>query len=126
MGFAYPGSDKFKVVDLNLGWDKRHENPTGGFYWEAVRDAIIKPALEASYYHHRKSDKILLHGDRCTDEKFQKVLREVVERALENNPEIFELDPVFSAARGAAEMAKRVHWNYNQTNSNTGTMGNDL
>ena len=82
--------------------------------------------MEASYYHHRKTDKILLHGDHSTDEQFQKVLREVVERALENNPEIFELDPVFSAARGAAEMAKRVHWNYNQTNSNTGAMGNDL
>jgi hypothetical protein len=68
----------------------------------------------------------LLHGDHSTNEQFQKVLREVVERALENNPEIFELDPVFSAARGAAEMAKRVHWNYNQTNSNTGAMGNDL
>lgn len=46
--------------------------------------------------------------------------------ALENTPEIFELDPVFSAARGAAEMAKRVHWNYNQTNSGTGIMGTDL
>lgn len=126
MGFAYPGSDIFKVIDLNLGWDKRHEHPIGDFYWEAVRDAIIKPAVEASYYHHRKTEKILLHGDHSTNEQFQKVLREVVERALENNPEIFELDPVFSAARGAAEMAKRVHWNYNQTNSNTGAMGNDL
>jgi hypothetical protein len=124
-GFAYPGSDIFKVVDLKLGWDKRHEHPIGDFYWEAVRDAIIKPAVEASYYHHRKTDKILLHGDHSTD-GHQKVLREVVEKALENIPDIFELDPVFSAVRGVAEMAKSVHWNYNQTNSNTGTMGNDL
>ena len=126
MGFAYPGSDKFKVVDLNLGWDKRHENPVAKYYWEAVKDAIIKPAVEASYYSHRKTDTILLHGDHSTDERFQKVLREVVVRAQENTPEIFELDPVFSAARGAAEMAKRVHWSYNQTNSGTGTMGAHL
>jgi len=32
MGFAYPGSDKFKFVDLNLGWDKRDENPNDNYY----------------------------------------------------------------------------------------------
>ena len=89
------------------------------------RDVIIKQALEASYYHHRTSDKILLHGDHSTDDRFQKVLRGVLERALENAPEMFGLDPTLSAARSAAEMAKRVHWNYNQTNSGTGTMGTD-
>lgn len=40
---------------------------------------------------------------------------EKLQKGLENTPEIFELDPVFAAARVAAEMAKRVHWNYNQT-----------
>ena len=88
-------------------------------------DAIIKPALEAIYYHHRTTDKTLLHGDHSTNEMFQKVLREVVDMTLEYTPEIFELDPGFSAVRGAAEMAKRVHWVYNQTNSGTGIMGTD-
>jgi hypothetical protein len=126
MGFAFPASDQVKFVDLNLGWDKRNDNPSDDYYWEEVRKAIIKPALEASYYYHGETDKILLHGDHSTDERFQEVLREVVDRALENKPEIFELDPTFSAARGAAEMAKRVQWNYNQTKSTAGKMGNDL
>ena len=126
MGFAYPGSDRFKFVDLNLGWNKRDENPNGDYYWEAVRDAIIKPALEASNHYHQNISKILLHGDRSTNARFQEVLREVVDRALENTPEIFEQEPVFAAARGAAEMAKRVQWKYNQTNSSTGTAGHDL
>lgn len=126
MGFAYPGSDYYKLVDLNLGWDKRNEISNDDYYWEAVRDAIIKPALEASGHYNGKTDKILLHGDHSTDERFQDVLREVADRALENKPKIFELDPTFSAARGAAEMAKRVQWSYNQTNSSTGSMGHDL
>lgn len=125
MGFAYPGSDRFKSVNFKLGWDQRDENPNDDYYWEAVRDSMIKPALEASLYHHTITDKILLHGDHSTDERFQQVLREVV-TALENTTEIFELDPVFSAARGAAEMAKRVYWRYNQTQSSTETIGHDL
>jgi hypothetical protein len=115
MWFAYPASDNFKVVDLGLGWDKRNENPKDSYYWEAVRDAIIKPALEANNYLHKETDKVLLHGDCSTDERFQKVLKEAVEGALENKPRVFALDPVYSAARGAAEMAKRVHWSYNHT-----------
>jgi len=38
-----------------------------------------------------------------------------VEGVLQNKPDIFALDPVYSAAREAAEMAKQVHWNYNPT-----------
>ncbi|KAG4444233.1 hypothetical protein IFR05_000330 [Cadophora sp. M221] len=125
MGFSYPGSDMFKLVDMNLGWDKRHENPNDDYYWETVRDAIIKPALEAIMYHHSNTSKIFLHGDRSTNELFQEVLKEVVDRVLGNETEIFELDPVFAAVRGAAEMAKIVYWDYNQTRSRA-DVGNDL
>jgi hypothetical protein len=101
MGFGFPGSDNYKFVDLNLGWDMRDENPNNEYYWEAVRDAIIKPALEASTDLHRETNKILLHGDHSTNERFQEITRGI-SRALEDTPKIFELDPVFSAARGAA------------------------
>jgi hypothetical protein len=107
MGFAYPGSDKFKFVDLNLGSDKRHDNPSDDYYWEAVRDAIIKPALEASYYHHRTTDKILLHGDHFTDERFQKVISEVVEMALENTPEILNWIQLFLPQEARLRWRKR-------------------
>lgn len=126
MGFAYSDSDEFKLIDLNLGWDKRNENPNDDYYWKAVKDAVIKPALEASSYRHENTSKILLHGDCSMDDRFQEILREVIERALEITPKIFELDPVYFAARGAAEVAKRVQWGYNQTNSGTGTISKDL
>ncbi|KAL2060153.1 hypothetical protein VTL71DRAFT_9975 [Oculimacula yallundae] len=125
MGFSYPGSDMFKLVDLNLGWDERHENPNDDYYWETVRDAIVKPALEAIMYHHSNTSKILLHGDRSTNQRFQEVLKEVVHSILGNEIEIFELDPVFAAVRGAAEMAKIVYWDYNQTRSGADA-GSDL
>lgn len=123
MGFSYPGSDVYKFVDLNLGWDNRNQNPNDAYYWEAIRDAVIKPALKARQYQHEKTDKVFLHGDHSMDERFQQVVREVLDRALENKPHIFELDPVYSAARGAAEMAKIEQWRYNQTNSSTGIGG---
>ncbi len=45
MWFAFPGADEFKVVDFNLGWDKRNDNPKEYYYWATVRAAIIKPIL---------------------------------------------------------------------------------
>lgn len=126
MGFSYPGSDEFKLIDLNLGWDKRNENPNDKYYWEAVRDAILTPALKGKSFYHQNPSKIILHGDCSTDKRFQEVLGEIVNGVLGNTPQIFQMDPVYSAARGAAEMAKRVHWSYNQTQSSTGNIDTDL
>ncbi|PVH72390.1 hypothetical protein DL98DRAFT_539248 [Cadophora sp. DSE1049] len=66
--------------DFGLGWDKRNDNSNASYYWEAVRDAIMKSILEAS-----------LHI---------------------NKPEIFSADPVYSVARSAAEMFKRLCWDH--------------
>jgi hypothetical protein len=105
--------DDYKSTNLNLGWDKRNDYANSEVYWDMVSDVVISPALNASRFHH-KTDKVLLNGDCSTDEHFQKVVRVVVGRELENKPEIYEKDPVFAAARGAAEMTKRVYWEYNQ------------
>lgn len=117
MGFAFPASDQVIFVDFHLGLENRNDNPNDDYYWEALRDAVVKPALEAENYWKKKTTKVLPHGDCATDEQFQKVLREVLSRALEPTPEIFMIDPVYAAARGAAEMAKRVQWNYHHANS---------
>lgn len=115
MWFAYPGSEGPIVADLNLGWDKRDKNPKEEYYWAEVRDAIIKPVLEANRYIRRETNKVLLYGDCALDKRFQRVLKEALDSALQNRPDIFALDPVYSAVRGAAEMAKRVYWEYNRT-----------
>jgi hypothetical protein len=115
MWFAFPASDGPVVADLNLGWDKKDDNPKEEYYWAEVRDAIIKPVLEANKHIRRETNKVLLHGECALDERFQRVIREAVEAVLQNKPEIFALDPVYSAVRGAAEMAKREYWSYNHT-----------
>lgn len=115
MWFSYPAPEGPVVADLNLGWDKRDENPNEEYYLASVRDAIITPVLEANRYILRETNKVLLHGECALNEWFQNLLREAVNGVLPKKPEIFALDPVFSSARGAAEMAKRVHWSYNHS-----------
>jgi hypothetical protein len=115
MRFAFPDISNPVVLDWNLGSDKRGKNPKEEHYWASVRDAIITPVLEANKYLHRETTKVFLHGECALDERFRKVLREAVDSVLSNEINIFALDPVYSAARGAAEMAKRTYWRYNHT-----------
>jgi hypothetical protein len=115
MFFGGPLADDFMLADFGLGWDKRHDNPKEGYYWEAVRDTIIKPALTARNAWGGLVDRVVVCGDCSMDDYFQKVLKQAVDDALEKKPGIFAFDPVYSAARGAAEMAKRVYWAYNHT-----------
>jgi hypothetical protein len=44
------------------------------------------------------------------EERFQKVLKEAVDKVMGNNTDISQVDPVYSAAREAAEMARRQWW----------------
>ena len=115
MGFAFPHDSNPVVVDWNLGLNKRDKNPNEEYYWAGVRDAIIKSVLEANKYLPRETTKVFLYGECALDERFRKVLREAVDSVLSNKIDIFALDPVYSAARGAAEMAKRTYWSYNHT-----------
>jgi hypothetical protein len=123
MGFAFPHPANRVVMDWNLGSDKRDKNPKEEYYWASVRDAIIKPVLEANKYLHRETTKVFLYGECALDERFRKVLREAVDSVLPNNINIFALDPVYSAARGAAEMAKRTYWSYNHTKATENYLG---
>jgi len=116
MRFAFPHLENPVVVDWNLGSDKRYKNPKEEYYWAGVRDAIIKPVLEANKHLHEETTKVFLYGESALDERFRKVLREAVDSVLSKKIDIFALDPVYSAARGAAEMAKRTYWRYNHTN----------
>jgi hypothetical protein len=81
MGFSL--GDTYKFADLNLGWDKRNDNSNDEFYWETVSDAVIRPALKALSRLHRGTDKVLLSGDCATDERFQRIVREVVDQKIE-------------------------------------------
>jgi hypothetical protein len=49
------------------------------------------------------------------EEKFEEVFRSAVYEVLPNSTKIFWNDTLYSAARGAAEIAKRAYWIYNNT-----------
>lgn len=115
MGFGFPHIANPVVVDWNLGWDKRHNNPNEDYYWAGVRDAIIKPVLEANRWIRRNTSKVLLFGECVRNDRFQKVLRQAVDDVLSSDVDIFAHYPVYAGARGAAEMAKRQWWRYNHT-----------
>lgn len=55
MFFAFPAADIHKVADMS-----RHKNPKEEYYyWAEVRDAIIKPVLEANQFLNRETSKVL-------------------------------------------------------------------
>jgi len=94
------------VEDLSLGYDARHNNPSENFYWESVRDAIRSPIITSPI--RRNVTKVLLSGDAAQIPTFRKILKEAVYEVIDGDPEIIDHDPVYSAARGTAELAKRA------------------
>lgn len=83
----------------------RHNNPKEAFYWEEVRRLVSLPLAGTIA---QKPTKIILHGDRSADQKFQQVLKETLQQLLapDERAEWIE-STVFTAATGAAELAKR-------------------
>lgn len=114
MHFAREGTDYFRKVDMELGWDRRNDNPNKEYYWEAVRQAILHPVLAADHIRW-KTEKVIVYGECAMDEDFQKMLQDLIDKTFEERPPVFQKDPVFVAARGAAEMAKRLRWENNHT-----------
>jgi hypothetical protein len=52
----------------------------------------------------------------ASNRQFQDVLRQALNLLLPNSPPIVDAHDTFAAARGAAEMAKRMYWEYNHIN----------
>lgn len=117
MYFSFPSDADPVVVAWELGWDRRHDNTNEEYYWAGVRDAIIKPVLLANRYMRSNMSKVLLYVECAMEQRFQHILREAVDDVLSRDIETFSRDPVYAAARGAAEMAKQQWWNYNCTGS---------
>jgi hypothetical protein len=96
-------------IDINLGWVKRSEFANENWYWGEVRDTTIIPILMANQYGSITTDLVLLHGNCIFQEKFRQVLEDALNAVLPDKPDVFELEPVYSGARGASEMAKQVY-----------------
>lgn len=101
------------IAELTLGYNARHENPDENYYWEKVRDTISFPIVASGVY--RNVTKVMLSGDASRSSRFRQVLKEVADSVLEVVEGVIDDDPVHSAAKGVAELAKREIWRRNAT-----------
>lgn len=99
------------IADLTLGYDARNEIPNEEYYWERVRDTLTYPMV--AYPSYRNVTIVMVSGDASGDSKFRQVLEEVVDSAIEHVLEVIDDDPVYSAAKGVAEFAKRAIYEQN-------------
>jgi hypothetical protein len=99
---AYYLEETPTYVNLSLGYDARH----GESYWEVVRDTIQSPVVNNPV--RRNNSMVLVFGDATEVPRFRGVLEEAVRDAVGGEPQFFDQEPEFSAAKGTAELAKRA------------------
>jgi hypothetical protein len=110
---AYKLEESPAVEDLTLGYDARHDNSNEDFYWEKVRDTIRSPVVTSPL--PRNITQVLVSGDAAQLPKFRQVLQEAIDNMFDEVPVILDDEPVYSAARGVAELAKRATYMQNLT-----------
>lgn len=94
--------------DLFLGSDSRFDNPDEDYYWDGVRQVLLKPLLAMS---RRPPTKIILVGESAGDPAFLEHLDQVLKEFFKDGdgvPPIFDQDPVYVQARGCAEFVRRA------------------
>jgi hypothetical protein len=107
------------VADMKLGLNHVHDDPRESHYWAAVRDGILTPIVETYRSLQEPLDKVILQGPYAADERLRAAVDEVLDLFapyLNKSTDVYiSDDPIFVAANGAAEMAKRIWWTYNHT-----------
>ena len=95
-----------RVEDFTLGSNARSNYPDEDDYWERVFTTLTQTMQNK---HWPTPRKVLLMGESVHDQLFMMVL-EAALRSIGGVelPEVWGEEPVFVAARGAAEMAKRA------------------
>lgn len=91
------------LLDFSLGYNARSLQKD---YWDAIGSKLEQILLENPYYE--RPAKVLLMGDCVRDETFQRILNRALRNQTADAPEILSQDSEGVAARGAAELAKRI------------------
>ncbi|KAF2877135.1 hypothetical protein BDV95DRAFT_558540 [Massariosphaeria phaeospora] len=109
---TYGASGAYAVVDysslgIQFGSDERYNNPSEEYYWEEVRKVLLRPLLhEAS----QPPTAVILAGENSTDPTFRRVLEDILHTFYRDKsvvPLIFDRDPEYIQAKGAAEFVRR-------------------
>lgn len=99
-------SDNRYLLNFTLGSDARGQWASVGEYWKQVAWNLEDLMARTPYY--KRPVKVLLMGDQVHDETFTRILEAVLRRQTADMPDIVSEDSQFVAAKGAAEMAKRM------------------
>lgn len=99
-------SDNRHLSNFTLGYDARTQWATEEDYWSEVERSLEKLMKENPYY--KRPARVLLMGDCIHDEEFTRRLEQALSRQMAGMPEILSQDSRFVAAKGAAELAKRI------------------
>lgn len=103
--YGYQSSHTFpSSMDFTLGYDERNHNPDESFYWEVVRERIMKGALGSAAFKPR-NPTVWVHGDEeaVSNLRFRQVLKRAIYDILQDEPPVyFTDDPEYVAAKGAA------------------------
>ena len=96
------------LTNFTLGFNARSEWATKEQYWKDV--ALNLGTLMEQNPYYKRPAKVLLMGDQVHDETFTQVLEAVLRRQTTDMPEILSQDSKSVAAKGAAELAKRISY----------------
>ena len=113
--FSLPEADLSIATSFDFGSESSYRSTDEEYYWLKVRDTIITSALEEKEHLDTTVCVVIVHGESAGDERFQRVLSQAVDEVFSNKPQIYNLDPTYAAAAGAAEMARKVYAAYNRT-----------
>jgi hypothetical protein len=108
----YPYLMSPSSMDFNLGLQALHNNPDEEYYWQGVRDRIVA-GVTGGLPANRPTKVFLLCDNTCRN-TFKAVMEDALKSILGYVPDVYDDDPVFSAARDAAEFARRggFLWSY--------------
>lgn len=94
------------LIDWALGENSMESYSRADAYWIVVRRRILE--LSYSEYPNKHITAVVLLGESAQNEEFQKNVADALHEFQDDLPVIHRAGPLYLAARGAAEYAKRV------------------
>lgn len=94
------------LIDWALGESSLDSYSRADAYWIVVRRRILE--LSYSEYPNKQIIAVMLLGESAHNEEFQHNVVDALQEFQDDLPVIHRADPLYLAARGAAEYAKRA------------------
>lgn len=115
--------------NFNLRSNATHDNPSEEYYWETMREQILRLMVKSPYGIN--VSQVIIVGESALDAKFVQFIKSTLLEVQDELPQFFITDPIFAAAKGAAEFAIRSPYyssppHLSSASDNDTTWGNSL